>query len=191
MKNITLGSFHIKLLTLVIFAAVGIWIAEKIVGPWMSLELSGAFVKWKFLDGPQRFQKIVTVHDFELRAQTEDGKVYSYTTEWKEWQRDPEYVPTRFNDISSNCESLFAFTAMKPRYPPPEAGAPVQCGVYEQRHPFAGPVDTAYYVLLDSGKLWMWRHTRAPQREIIILLAGLFIGLIVGIIAWLLIQKWI
>lgn len=191
--NITfgkVGNVLFKLLTLVIFAAAGVWVAALVMSQWYRLEVSGTFVKWKSLDGPQNFQKIVHVHDFDLRAQADDGKIYSYTTEWKEWQPDPGYVDAGSNDIRSDCEAVYSFHGMISRYPSQASGAPTQCGVYERRHPVAGSVDMAYYVLLDNGTIWMWRHTRDVQGEFVIFLAGLFIGLIVGIIVWLMIQKW-
>ncbi len=180
-----------KLITLVILAIAGVWIAALIMGRWYSLELSGSFVKWNELDSLQKFNKIVNVDDFELRAQAADGKVYSYTTTWKEWQPEPGNIDRGSNAISTDCDSLYRFHAVLPRYPPPEAGMPVQCGVVKSMHPMAGSVDTAYYVLLDNGNLWMWRHTRDPQQEYVILFAGLFIGLIAGIIVWSPTQKWI
>ena len=188
---IKVGSILFKLIALVILAIAGVWIAAIIMGQWFKLELSGTFVKWKELDGPLEFQKIVNVENFELRAQAENGRIYSYTTEWKEWQPEPGYITPGFNHISTDCESVYRSRAEQPLYPPQEAGAPVQCGVVTSMHPTAGAVDTAYYVLLDSGKVWMWRHTRDPQQEILTSLAGLFVGLIAGIIFWFFVQKWI
>lgn len=186
---IKVGSVLFKVIALIVLSIAGVWIAGIITGQWFRLEVSGAFVKWKMLDGPQKFQKIVNVQDFELRAQAENGKVYSYTTEWKEWQPDPNHVDRGFNDISTDCEDLYWFHAASPRYPPQGAGTPVQCGVVNTHHPTAGTVDEAYYVLLDDGSIWMWRHTRDPQQEIITFFGGLLIGLIAGIITWFLIQR--
>lgn len=193
MENTSLkkmASVLIKLISLILLAVAGVWIAAIIMSQWFRLELSGTFVKWKLLEFPQSFQKIVNVDDFELRAQAEDGTVYSYTTEWKEWQPDPGYIDRGSSSISTDCEDLYWFEAVPSRYPQLEAGAPAQCGVFVRMHPTAGSVDTAYYVLLENGELWMWRHTRDPQQEILISLAGIFVGLIAGIIAWFPVQKW-
>lgn len=184
------GNVLFKLLALVIFAAAGAWVASLIMGWWYSLEVSGDFVKWKSLESPQKFQEIVNVEHFHLRARADNGTIYAYTTEWKEWKPEPGDGENSGYQISSNCESVYGFAGVQSRYPPPEAVAPVECGISVAYHPLAGFVDMAYYVLLDNGEIWMWRHTRDPQQEIVIFLAGLFIGLIVGIIVWLMMQKW-
>ena len=114
--------------------------------------------------------------------------------EWIESKPYSEFNAGMQNIISSGCENTYQYygtglNGVEPRYLSQHTATPLQCAVSIEHDPYNGAETLTYYVLLDNGVMWMWKHKPDLLREIEIFLACALAGLITGIIIWFQLQK--
>lgn len=196
-------NFLIKLITLVIFILAGMKIGTAVA----QLLISDQFVQWHLLDSQQKFRHITYANQNEVDAQTENGQSFTYQTDicadtgriCKQWIESKPYVefdPGTQSIISSGCSHSYQYyndfdpiEGVKPRYPPQFAAHPLECVVSKERNPYNGEATLTYYVLLDNGKIWKWRHKPSVMGGFAMEISGILIGLLIGARGWYLFQK--
>ncbi len=194
-------SILIKLAIFILFCAVGIAIGFAAAGYWTNLNHSGAFVKWQLLDSPLKFKHLVATSASEIWAYAEDGSFYMYKSDfcndtpgktcgqWLELDPESEFGPEMKKLIRSGCEAVYDYYSVESRYPPQPEASPTECAITQTNDPFFGTTTLTYYVLLDNGKVWMWKHKPDIEKEIILSLFINLSGLILGIIVWFIFRQ--
>jgi hypothetical protein len=195
------GIFLVKLIIILLFCAFGIALGFTAAGYWAKLDYAGAFVKWQLLDNPQKFRQFVYANESEIWAFAENGMFYMYKSdfcddtpgevcgEWMELDPHGEFDSGIKNVINSGCEATFDYYSVETRYPPKTEASPTECVITQAHDPFFGTTTLTYYVLLDDGKVWMWKHKPDFEKIPIISLSLNLTGLMIGIIAWLFFRK--
>ena len=194
-------TFLINLSTFILFSAIGIWIGMVANQAWSALERSGKFVTWQLLDSPLKFRQFVDANESEIWAVAENDKFYMFKSDFctntpgeacGSWQeRDPhgEFDSGIKTIIKSGCQAVYDYYLVETRYPPQTESTPRECIVTMAHDPFFGSMTLTYYVLLDNGNVWMWKHKPDFGKEILTSLSISAAGLMIGIIVWFILRK--
>ncbi len=192
---LSISRFLRKALVFLAYSAVGLAVGVWVGGLFASREASGGFATWVLLDGPQKFQHLSHVEDYEdyngldVRAETGDGKIYRYVFEGGYWALSQPYTPvSEFSQdahLREGCEAnrLRKFYSVRTTLPE-GAGHTVECGIQLQTKPSIGTVLRRVVVLSDAGKVWMLEHTPDLGKELLMAASGVLAGLTLGLAAW-------
>ncbi len=196
-----IGAFLSRLVVFILFGMAGMMLGFAVTGYWVNLENSGMFVQWKLLDSPLKFQQFVYSNESEIWGYAENGRFYMYKTEfcqdtpgeacgkWIELDPHGKFVPEIKNVIGSGCKAVYDYYLVESRYPPQTEASPLECMITQVHHPFFGTTGLTYYVLLDNGQVWMWKHKPDLINSFKITVYGTLAGLLAGILAWWLLKE--
>lgn len=184
-----------KMLIFLAYSIIGLGIGLWVGGLFASCEASGGFATWTLLDGPQKFQHLSHVDDYEdyngldVRAEAVDGKIYRYVFEGGYWALSEPYTPikefSQDTHLREGCEANRSRKSYQIRTSLPwGAGRALECGIQLQTHPFFGVSTRTAVVLSDSGKVWMLVYTPDLVKELLMAASGALAGLALGLAAW-------
>jgi hypothetical protein len=150
----------------------------------------GAFVSWKSISAPVRFERIIQATSANIWVQTVDDSIYEgniYCREnkdcqaWQVVEQVPVDFPTPEYPIkrASGCQfNEFSFLKRVP-------GEATEC--VRSNFGFADSSTVVYYALLDDGTILFWKCSSSNIEDFVIVFCSAIVSILIcliGFVTW-------
>jgi len=180
--------FFFSFVMLVAFCIAGFLVGAVVADGVLTGDYSG----WKLLGSSYEFEQIVEANSYMVLAQAENGNLYAWDSNCLLGIHCRRWIEVSEIPDDMHNEGEMAMQKGDMCEPQVKLPAGIQDNVIEcARGWYAGPEfgHVAYYILLDNGKIWAWRHSSSMIMDIVAPFSFRIGGIVLGFGAFIVFMR--